>query len=118
MAFSSTTIYQPKTQPTAPLTKVESASALLAALLMTMYAGKASAKQLRKLKRKFAWEAFKLKAKSFLSNPFKPQPQSISDRTLIYILIGVLVVILLFVSPIAAIAVLLLGILLVLLLRL
>lgn len=115
MAFSSSTVYQPKTQSGNPISKVDTTSALLAALLMTMYAGKASAKQMRKFKRQFAWEAFKLKAKSFLKNPFKPA--SISDRTLIYILIGLLVIILLFVSPIAAIAVLLLGILLILLLK-
>jgi hypothetical protein len=116
MAFSSTTIQQPKEKTTTSFFKSDTASALLATLLLTMYAGHASAKQLRKLKRKFAWEAFKLKAKSFFKNPFKPA--SISDRTLIYILLGVLVIILLFVSPIAAIAVLLLGILLVLLLKL
>ncbi|MER3464253.1 MAG: hypothetical protein C4329_07380 [Chitinophagaceae bacterium] len=115
MALSSTSIQQPKAPTGTPLSKFDPASALLATLLLTMYAGKASAKQLRKLKRQVAWEAFKTKAKSFLHNPFKPA--SVSDRTLIYILIGLLVIILIFVSPIAAIAALLLGILLVLLLR-
>ena len=115
MAFSATIVHQPSNQSSTPAPKFDTASALLASLLLTMYAGKASAKQLRKLKRQFAWEAFKLKAKSFLHNPF--QPASVSDRTLIYILLGVLVVILLFISPIAAIALLLLGILLILLLK-
>ena len=87
-------------------------ASILAAIVITMYAGQVSRKALRKLRRKAMVSFFKDKVRNF----FSPKAQ-ISDRTLLYILIAALVIVLLFVSWPAAIALLLLGILLVLLLK-
>jgi hypothetical protein len=122
MAFNATTV-QPVAKPSVPTTLTHDHSAsILAAVVLSVYAAKKSKKGLRRLKRTAMVALFRHRLqqqwyqfRSFFSK--KAKPQSISNQTLIYILIGLLVLILLFVSPIAAIAVLLLGILLVLLLR-
>ena len=88
------------------------------AILIAMYAAQKSKKQLRKLRRKLAFtymrEAIRHKANKFKSW-FSRKPEGSSDRTLLYILLGLLVLILLFVEPIVAIIVLLVGILVLLL---
>lgn len=87
-------------------------ASILAAIVITMYAGEVSRKAFRKLKRKAMISFFKDRVRSFVA----PRAQ-ISERTLLYILIAALVIVLIFVSWPVAIAVLLLGILLALLLK-
>ena len=122
MALTSTMV-QPveKTQePSTSLTTDNSAS-VLAALVLSVYAAQKSKKQLRKLKRQAVATLFKYRVQQsfnrFTSLFSKKSPQSISNRTLLYILLGLAVLILLFIEPVAAIILLLLGILLVLLMR-
>lgn len=121
MALSSTTIQQPvaKTQEPSSIA-TEHAASVLTALVLTVYAAQKSKKQLRKLKRQAIVALFKHRINASVSRfkslfSKKAAPQSVSNRTLLYILLGLAVLILLFVEPIAAIVLLLLAILLVLL---
>jgi hypothetical protein len=100
MAFSSTTI-EPvaKTNPGQTVTHDATAS-LLSAIVLSVYAAQKGRKNFRKMKRHFMWTAFKLKLKSL----FSKQAQ-ISNRTLIYILIGVIALVLIFIAPLAALIV-------------
>ncbi len=68
-----------------------------------------SKKSLRKLKRQFFWTSLKLKAKSI----FHPRA-SVSDRTLIYILLGVALIALIVLAPIAALVLAVLALVLIL----
>ena len=117
MTLSSSTTVQPK-----PQTEQSSAStnvaSLLAALIIAMYAAKKTRKQLRKLKGKLAIAYLKeILRKKFnrITSLFSRKPAPVSDRTLLYILLGLVVLVLIFIEPVVAIAVLLLGILLILL---
>ena len=95
-----------------------SAAAAIMAILMAMYAAQKSKKQLRKLRRRLAFtymkEAIRNKANKFKSL-FSRKPAPTSEKTLLYILLGLLVLILIFVEPVVAIVVLLVGILVLLL---
>jgi hypothetical protein len=94
MAF--TTTIQPITKPAAEKTTGNNITApLLGLLMLSVYAAHKSRKGLRKMKRRLLWEAFKMKLRSRSSG-------SISDRTLIYILIGVALLALLIAAPILA----------------
>ncbi len=120
MALTSTTIQQPATlSKSSPTSTGDGAAPLLAALMLTVYAAQKSKKQLRKLKRKAVVELFKYRMNAsfsrFKSLFSKKAPASVDNRTLLYILLGLAVLILIFIEPIAAIILLLLGILLVLL---
>lgn len=122
MALTSTTI-QPvaKTQePTNPIS-LDNTAPVLAALVLSVYAAQKSRKQLNKLKRQAVATLVKHKVQQFFSPVTslfgKKSPQSVSNRTLLYILLGLAVLILLFVAWEAAVVLLLLGILLVLLMR-
>lgn len=84
-------------------------SALLSMVIMSVYAINKSKREMRKLKRKFLWTAFKLKAKSFFS-----MKKAISDQTLIYILIGIAIIALIILAPIAALIVAILALILIL----
>ena len=119
MAFSSTAV-QPQGNSTDSVnnsTTPNSAAALIA-ILLAMYAAQKSKKQLRKLRRRFAFtymkEAVRTKVNKFKSL-FSKKPAPTSEKTLLYILLGLLVLILLFVEPVVAIVVLLVGILVLLL---
>ena len=122
MAFSTSTVI-PSTAPVQqPSVNDNSGMAsLLTTLVLTMYAAKESKKQMRKLKRKAVATIFKLKMQAALApiTSFfsKKRAESLSNRTLLYILLGLAVLILLFISWPAAIVLLLLGILLVLLMK-
>lgn len=122
MALTSTTI-QPvaKTQEPSNPISTDHAASVLAALVLSVYAAQKSRKQLNKLKRQAMLTLFKLRVQQsferFTSLFSKKVPQSISNRTLLYILLGLAVLILLFIEPVAAIILLLLGILLVLLMK-
>jgi len=117
MAFSSFITVQPKHQTEQPTAFTHTAS-VLAALLIAMYATQKSKKQLRKLKRKLVFSYLKenlLQRLNKFRSVFSKKKAPPSDTTLLYILLALLVIILIFVEPIVAIAVLLLGILLILL---
>ena len=84
-------------------------ASLLSILVLSVYAANKSKKELRKLKRKFLWTSLKLKFKSLFSG------KKATDRQiLIYIIIGVLALALIIVSPIAALIVAMLGLILIL----
>jgi len=120
MALSSTAV-QPQDSP-APVfnnSLPANSAAVLMATLVAMYAAQKSKKQLRKLRRRLAFtymkEVIRYKANKFKSRfSRKPAPSS-EEKTLLYILLGLLVLILIFVEPILAIVVLLVGILVLLL---
>jgi phosphatidylserine synthase len=94
-------------------------ASIMAAVMLTMYAAQKSKKQMRQLKRKavLAFMKFRLQraVNNFKSLFSKNAPANISNRTLLYILLALAILILLFISWPAAIVLLLLGILLVLL---
>jgi hypothetical protein len=108
MAFSSTTI-QPaaKSNPEHNLTNDPTAS-LLSALVLSVYAAQKSKKSFNKMKRQFLWTAFKLRLKSLFSK------KRVSDKVLIYILIGVVALILVFYAPLAALIIALVALILIL----
>jgi hypothetical protein len=122
MSLTSTTIKPvEKTQEPSNSISVDNTAPVLAALVLSVYAAQKSRKQLNKLKRQALVTLFKHRVQQSLHNFTslfsKKTPQSVSNRTLLYILLGLAVLILLFVEPIAAIVLLLLGILLVLLMK-
>ncbi len=116
MAFTpTTTIQQPLAQTTKPIAGNDSAAALLAALLLTFYAGQKTRKQLNKLKRRAVTELFKHRIKAGFTKVkslFLKNVPAIDNRTLLYILIGLAVLILIFINPVIALILLLIGILL------
>lgn len=94
----STVLIQPVSQPA--FQKSENASlpaSLLSMLVLSVYAVQKGNRNLRRLKRRFLWTAMKLKLKSLFAKKAAP-----SDRTLLYILLGVLLLILIIVEPILA----------------
>jgi hypothetical protein len=108
MAFASTTL-QPAAKPVAEKTVDNSGLAsLLSMLVLSVYAAQKSKKSMRKLKRQFAWTAFKLKMKTMLSK------KRVSDRILIYILLGVIALVLVFYYPLAALILALIALILIL----
>ena len=120
MSFSSTIVTNPAPVQQAPINDNTGMASLLSTVVLTMYAAQKSKKQMRQLKRRAFATLLKLKLQSAfapLTSLFskKAAASSISNRTLLYILLGLAVLILLFVSWPAAVVLLLLGILLVLL---
>ncbi|HVE61400.1 MAG TPA: hypothetical protein VNA26_06260 [Chitinophagaceae bacterium] len=114
MAFTSTTTQQPAEQTAKPIADNETA-ALLAAVLLSVYAGHTTKKQLNKLKRRAVVELFKHRMKSGFARVkslFSKKAPPIDNRTLLYILIGLAVLILIFIEPVIALILLLIGILL------
>jgi hypothetical protein len=110
MALTTTT--QPVATPVQqkPIDNPIADASLLSMLILSVYAANKSKKELRKLKRKFLWTSLKLKMKSLFSGK-----KSITDRQLVlYIIIGVLALALIIVSPIAALIVAMLGLILIL----
>jgi hypothetical protein len=97
MAFLTSTT-QTTNQP-APAESVDNSTvaSLLSMVVLSVYAAKKSTKNFRRLKRQFLWTAFKLKAKSL----FKRNTE-VSDKTLIYILLGVFALVLVIVAPLFA----------------
>ena len=111
MAF--TTTIQPANNTTTPAAKEPMANgaiaSLMAAVMLSVYAGQRSRKQLRKLQRKLTWLMVKEKVKSV----FK-KPADLDRKTLTIILLAVLVLALVFISPIAALVLAILGLILIL----
>lgn len=111
MAFASTTL-QPsnkESQPENVFNGTGAVASVLSAVVLSIYAGQQSRKQLRKLRRKMSWLLLKQKVNSLFSS------QSISDRQLIiYILAGIIVLVLLFTYPLAALVLAIIGLILLL----
>ena len=109
MAFS-TTVAHPSTQPvTEKPANSDVLSSLLGALMLSVYAAQKSKKAMRKMRRQLVWSAFKMKMKSMFS-----RKEHVSNQTLIYILIGVIALILIFVEPILALVLALVALILIL----
>jgi len=87
---------------------------MLTALVLSVCAAQLSRRQLRRLKRRAMWSFVRAELGRKLGGK---RDNGISNRTLLYILLGLAVLILVFVAPVAAIILLLIGILLVLLNR-
>ena len=109
MAFS-TTIQQVEkpleTQSSTPNNDI--ADALFSMVILSVYGAQMSKKSMRKLKRKFFWTSAKLKFKSLFSK------NQVSDRTLIYILLGVALIALIVLAPVAALVLAVLALILIL----
>ncbi|GAB4091770.1 hypothetical protein [Flaviaesturariibacter terrae] len=96
-------------QPAAPTpshANTPGTSSLLAAVLLSVYAAQLSRRQMRKMKRKALWMLAKAQVRSLFSR----RDSGISTRTLLYIMLGILVLILAFVAPVLAIILLLAGV--------
>lgn len=107
MAF--TTTIQPVSEPVAPKTSNDGiAASLLSMLVLSVYAAKKSKKALRKLKRRFLWTALKLKMNSLFSK------KRATDKVLIYILLGVVALVLVFIYPLIALLVAVIALILIL----
>ena len=111
MAFASSTLQPTEnvSKPETGITGNDAVASLLSAVVLSVYAGQKSRKQLRKLKRKMTWLLLKQKINSLFSTA------DISDRQLIiYILIGVVALILLFTYPVAALVLAIIALILLL----
>ncbi len=82
---------------------------LLGLLMLSAYGAYKSKKALRKIKRRLVWSALKMKLKSMFSNK-----AAISDKVLIYILIGIIALVLVFYYPLVALLVALFALILIL----
>lgn len=100
MAFSTTV--QPVEKTTTPAHQPANniSDALLSMLLLSMYGAQMSKKSVRKLKRQIALSSFKQKLSKL--NPFSKQ--RVTDRTLIYIILGVALIALLIIDPVLVLA--------------
>ncbi len=109
MSISTSTI-QPVSKPVTEnaVSNESAAASLLSMLLLSVYAVQKSKKSMRKMKRRFMWTAFKLKMKSLFSK------KRISDRVLIYILLGVIALVLVFYYPLIALLVAVIALILIL----
>ncbi|HZF63195.1 MAG TPA: hypothetical protein VEZ55_01855 [Chitinophagaceae bacterium] len=111
MALPSSTIQTTATPANQPKEAIggEVVASVLSAVVLSIYAGQKSRKQLRKLKRKMTWLLIKEK----MRNAFA-KPADIDRKTLTIILLGVLVLALVFISPVAALVLAILGLILIL----
>lgn len=90
------TTIQPVQKPEANTPGNNISDGLLGMLMLAAYAGYMSKKSMRKLKRKLAWEALKLKLASFF------KPRTASDRTLLLVILLIVALAIVFINPIAA----------------
>ena len=110
MAFSSTLI-QPVSKPVTEKPNGNNiAASLLGALVLSVYAAQKTKKSMRRLQRKMMWTALKLKVKSMFSR----RAAQLSRNVIIYIILGVLILALLIVSPIAALVLAIIALILLL----
>ena len=109
MAFSTTIqhVEKPVTPPSTTPSN-DMADALMSMVILSVYGAQMSQKTVKKLKRKFLLNSLKLKAKSLFSK------NQVSDRTLIYILLGVALVALIVLAPVAALVLAVLALILIL----
>lgn len=106
----STSTIQPVSKPASDNAVGNNAAAasLLSMLLLSVYAVQKSKKTMRKMKRRFLWTAFKLKMKSLFSK------KRVSDRVLLYILLGIIALVLVFYYPLIALLVAVVALILIL----
>ncbi|MGE5520293.1 MAG: hypothetical protein ACM3VS_10235 [Candidatus Dadabacteria bacterium] len=109
MAFSSTLHPVSKPENTNSLTN-HYPEALMTLVLLSAFAAHQSKKALRKLKRKLVWDTIKMKITSFFRNP-----ASISNRTLLYILLAVVLLAVVLINPLLALILAVLALILILL---
>ncbi len=109
MSISATTI-QPVNPPANNnvVSNDATAASLLTMAVLSVYAAQKSKKSMRKMKRKFLWTALKLKMKSAFSK------KRVSDRVLIYILLGIIALVLVFYYPLIALLVAVIALILIL----
>ncbi len=109
MSISATTI-QPVNPPADNhvVSNDATAASLLTMAVLSVYAAQKSKKSMRKMKRKFLWTALKLKMKSAFSK------KRVSDRVLIYILLGIIALVLVFYYPLIALLVAVIALILIL----
>lgn len=108
MALSTLTTQPVQTPASTKPSGNDLSAALMSMLVLSVYAAKKSRKAMRKLQRKFMWTAFKLKVKSLFSN------KRVTDRVLLYILIGVVALVLVFYYPVIALIVAAIALILIL----
>lgn len=108
MAFSTITVHPASKPVTEKPANNDPSSALVTMALLSMYAAHKSKKALRSMKRRLLWSALKLKFKSMFSK------KAISDRVLIYILLGIVALVLVFYYPLIALIVALVLLILIL----
>ena len=110
MAFSATIQHAEKpVQPVSETPSNDLSDALFSMVILSVYGAQMSKKTLRKMKRQFFWTSLKLKAKSV----FQPK-QTVNDRTLIYILLGIALIALIILAPVAALVLAILALILIL----
>ncbi len=109
MAFSSSAVQPVNTPVPEKPANNDLLTPLLGMLMLSVYAAHKSKKAMRKMKRRFLWTALKLKAKSMFS-----KEAAVSDKVIIYILIGIIALILVFYYPLVALLVALVALLLIL----
>lgn len=117
MAFSTTLAQPAPLQPKQAAKTTDTAAPLLAALVLSVFAAQKSKKGIAKLKRQAMLNLVKFGVKERF-NRFKSlfsKKADVSNRTLLYILLGLIVLALIFVEPIIALVVLLVGVLILLL---
>src|SRR3978361_2498571 len=108
MAFNTSIIYPAKHEQIEKPKENNYSASLLSMIVLSVYAAHKSKKSFRKLKRQFMWTAFKLKFKSMFSR----HAEGISRNVIIYIILGVLILALLIISPIAALVLAIIGLIL------
>ena len=108
MAFSTSTIHPVTTPVSDQPSYTDLFASLLGVLMLSAYAAHKSKKAMRKMQRRLVWSALKLKLKSLFSK------KAISDRILIYILIGIIALVLVFYYPLVALLVALIALILIL----
>ena len=108
MAFSTTTIQPVSLSSETAVSNDVAAASLLSMLLLSLYAAQKSRKSMRKMKKRLMWTALKMKMQSLFSR------KRVSDRVLIYILLGVVALVLVFYYPLIALLVAVIALILIL----
>jgi hypothetical protein len=109
MSMNATSLQPVNTVPADQPAQHDLSASLLGAVVLSVYAAKKSSRNFRKMKRHFLWNAFKLKFKSLFT-----KKANISNQTLIYILLGVILLVLVFTEPILALVLALVALILIL----
>ena len=110
MAFISSSIHSINKPVTEKSLGNNFADSFLSMIVLSIYAAHKSKKSFRKLKRRFMWTALKLKTQ----NLFSRRAEALSRNVIIYIILGVLILALLIISPIAALVLAIIGLILLL----
>jgi cell division protein FtsW (lipid II flippase) len=110
MTFTTVSVQvkQPSEHPST--TSIHNTDIAMAGMMLSLYLAAKSKKEIRKFKRKLTWSLIKAKFKSLFSGK-----KDLSNQTLLYILIGAVVLALIIIEPWVGLAVLLLAILVILL---